>query len=194
MKPAPQAAIAAVFCLALPALAFSAPGTQRRDVGPNSSPVYEKECGSCHFAYQPGWLPARSWSALMRDLSRHFGENAEVAGPNREAIAAYLAAGAADRAANRRSREIMEAIAPADTPTSITRVLYVGGIHGGFLDPAFQGQPAVKTLAQCPACHQQAERGWFVPVTYTISDESFRSTEVDRSVSIPVPAFMRLGK
>ena len=183
-----------LICLALCAAGPAEARTLRNDVGPNGSAVYEKECGSCHFAYQPGWLPERSWRHIMSNLSRHFGENAEVSSGNRDPIAAYLAAGAADRVSNRRSREIMEAIKPAETPTSITRVLYVGGIHGGFLDPAFKGEPAVKTLSQCPACHQHAESGWFAPVRYTITDESFRSNEVDRSVSIPVPSFMRLGK
>lgn len=192
-----RAATGRLLALAVAMLVSSAAwGAQaaRRDVGPNTNPAYEKECGSCHFAYQPGWLPERSWRHIVANLSRHFGENAEIAAGPRDAIAAYLAAGAADRVPSRRSREIMEAIAPGETPTSITRVLYVGGIHGGFLDPAFQGRPALKTLSQCPACHQQAERGWFAPVRYTITDESFRSNEVDRSASVPVPSFMRLGK
>ena len=85
----------------------------------------------------------------------------------------------------------MAAIAPGDTPMSITKVLYVGGIHGGFLDPAFEGKPAVKTLAHCPACHQKAERGWFAAVNYTISDEKFRSNEVDTSLNMPMPSFLR---
>ena len=29
----------------------------RMDVGPNTDATYVKECGGCHFAYQPGWLP-----------------------------------------------------------------------------------------------------------------------------------------
>lgn len=186
--------VAGFAVLAMASMSAGGAERLRRDVGPNASPAYEKECGSCHFAYQPGWLPERSWRHIMASLSRHFGENAEIAASSRDAITAYLAAGAADRAANVRSREIMEAIGPGETPTSITRVLYVGGIHGGFLDPAFRGEPAVKTLAQCPACHQQAERGWFSPVSYTVTDEAFRSNEVDRGVSLPVPSFMRLGK
>ena len=170
--------------LAAPAVADAAERL-RRDVGPNASPVYEKECGSCHFPYQPGWLPERSWRHLMGTLSRHFGESAEISAANAATISAYLVAGAADHSPNVRSREVMQAVRAGETPTSITRVLYVGGIHGGFLDPAFRGEPAVKTLAQCPACHQQAERGWFAPVRYTISDESFRSNEADLTASFP---------
>ena len=161
----------------------------RMDVGPNTDATYVKECGSCHFAYQPGWLPERSWRRLMGSLSAHFGENATIA--RHQAVLDYLVAGAADRVGNQRSREIMRVIPAGDTPTSITKVLYVNGIHGGFLDPAFEGKPQVKTLAHCSACHQKADRGWFYAVTYTISDESFRSKEIDTSLNMPMPAFLR---
>jgi hypothetical protein len=166
----------------------------RMDVGPNTSPLYEKECGGCHFAYQPGWLPQRSWHRLMETLDRHFGENAQLPPELRTQLGAYLDAHAADRATNARSREIMRAIAPGDTPTSITKVLYVGGIHGGFLDPAFKGEPQVKTLTQCPACHHKAHRGWFAAVTYTIDDRSFRGNDYWDPASLPVPSFLRIGK
>jgi hypothetical protein len=166
----------------------------RRDVGPNTSAAYEKECGGCHFPYQPAWLPERSWRRLMSSLGQHFGENARLKPDEHAAVLAYLVAGSADRADNQRSREILAAIPPNSSPVSITTVLYVGGIHGGFLDPAFAGKPEVKTLAQCPVCHEKAERGWFVPVTYTVSDESFRSNDLDLSASMPVPSFLRPKK
>jgi cytochrome c553 len=176
------------------ALAAQAAQPARRDVGRNTSATYDKECGSCHFAYQAGWLPERSWRKIMSSLKDHFGDNAELKVADRDAVLAYLVAGSAERAPNLRSREVMEAIAPAETPVSITRVLYVGGIHGGFLDPAFRGKPQVKTLAQCPVCHGRADRGWFSQVTYEVSDESFRTDDVDMSASLPVPAWMRMGK
>ena len=69
----------------------------------------------------------------------------------------------------------------------------MGGIHGGFLDPNFKGKPLVKTLANCATCHDKADRGWFGRVTYEISDETFRTDDVDMSVSMPVPSWMRIG-
>jgi len=166
----------------------------RRDVYRNTNATYEKECGACHFPYQAGWLPERSWRALMSSLAQHFGENAELKVAQRQEVLDYLVANAADKAkSSLRSHEMMEVIKPADTPTSITKVLYVGGIHGGFLDPAFKGKPEVKTLANCATCHPRAERGWFAPVAYEISDETFRTDDVDLSVSMPVPSWMRIG-
>jgi len=165
----------------------------RRDVYRTNNATYEKECGSCHFAYQPGWLPERSWRAIMSSLASHFGENAELKVSQREAVLGYLVANSADKASSLRSHEIMEVIKPNETPTSITKVLYVGGIHGGFLDPAFKGKPQVKTLANCATCHAKAERGWFAPVTYEISDESFRVEDIDDSTNMPVPSWLRIG-
>ncbi|HET7730525.1 MAG TPA: hypothetical protein VFK48_10870 [Usitatibacter sp.] len=185
-------AAAAAAALALCAAVHA--GELRNDVGSNDSPLYEKECGGCHFPYQAGWLPERSWRKLMGSLASHFGENAEIAAGPREAITTYLASHAADRSTNLRSQEILAAIPKGDTPISVTKVLYVGGIHGGFLDPAFKGKPEAKTLAQCPLCHQKAHRGWFAAVNYTITDESFRTDEIDDTVSMPAPAFMRLKK
>ena len=176
------------------AMAAQAAQPLRRDVGRNTSTAYEKECGGCHFPYQPGWLPERSWRKLMGSLGQHFGDNAELKAGAHEAVLDYLVQGSADHVDTLRAREVLEAIPAGETPVSITRVLYVGGIHGGFLDPAFRGKPEVKTLSQCPVCHQRAERGWFSQVTYTISDESFRSDEMDQSASMPVPAFLRPKK
>lgn len=183
----------AIACAALAACAVVA-GELRHDVGTTDNPLYEKECGGCHFAYQPGWLPERSWRQLMGSLATHFGDNAEIAPTARESITAYLAGHAADHASNTRSRELMTAIGPTGTPISITKALYVGGIHGGFLDPNFRGKPEAKTLAQCPLCHEKAHRGWFSAVTFTVSDERFRTDDVDMSASLPVPSWMRMGK
>ena len=183
--------------LALAALAASlcaeAAQYSRRDVYRNTNATYAKECGSCHFPYQAGWLPERSWRAILSSLDRHFGENAELKAPQRQEVLNYLVANSADKADSLRSREMMEVIKPNETPTSITKVLYVGGIHGGFLDPNFKGKPAVKTLADCAACHDKAERGWFERVTYEISDEAFRTDDVDMSASMPAPSWMRIG-
>ena len=169
-------------------------GELRYDVGTNDSPVYEKECGTCHFPYQAGWLPERSWRRLMSTLGSHFGENAEINAATRDSITTYLVARAADHSRNQRSREILAAVAPGDTPISVTKVLYVGGIHGGFLDPNFKGKPEAKTLAQCPLCHQRAHRGWFAAVNYTVSDVNFRVDDVDMSASLPVPEWLRMKK
>ena len=32
--------------------------------------LYEKECGACHYAFNPSLLPASSWAGLMTSLRR----------------------------------------------------------------------------------------------------------------------------
>ncbi len=40
----------------------------------------------------------------------------------------------------------------------------------------------------------RAEGGWFGQVTYEISDESFRTDDVDLTSSMPVPEWLRPRK
>ena len=34
-----------------------------------SDPKWKSECGACHFAYPPRFLPAESWRAIMTGLA-----------------------------------------------------------------------------------------------------------------------------
>ena len=43
-------------------------GAKAPGVAPVENPQYLEECGSCHFPYQPGLLPARSWTKVMAGL------------------------------------------------------------------------------------------------------------------------------
>ena len=45
----------------------------KTDVAPVNNQLYIKECGSCHFPYQPGLLPANAWNKMMANLDKHFG-------------------------------------------------------------------------------------------------------------------------
>jgi Dihaem cytochrome c len=168
------ALLAAIWALGLSSRA----GADGIDVGPNTSPAYVSECGSCHFAYQPGLMPARAWRKVMGNLHDHFGDNAETNAKTRDAILDYLVAGAADVARNPRSRAIMDASTPGDSGMRITSQPYIAGLHGGLLDPLFRGYPRVETLVNCPACHIKATEGVFKARRYNISDDAFRGRNV----------------
>lgn len=45
---------------------------------PVADPLVQSECGSCHLAFAPSMLPARSWQALMGGLQNHFGDDATM--------------------------------------------------------------------------------------------------------------------
>ena len=149
----------------------------KRDVGPNSSPGYEKQCGGCHFPHQPGWLPEASWRGILGSLATHYGKSVALAAPARDDILGYLVANSADKQTSLRSVQVIASIGPGDAPRSVSSVPYVSGIHGGFLDPAFKPKPQLASLANCNACHLRAGEGVFSSVQYTVSDESFRSSE-----------------
>ena len=149
----------------------------RRDVGPNSNPVYQKECGGCHFAYQAGWLPERSWRTLMASLDKHYGESVALPSGARDAILGHLVANSADQRQSLRSVQVIASLKANETPTAVSKVPYVSGIHAGFLDPAFDPKPRVASLANCSTCHTKAEAGSFSAVQYTVSDEAFRSNQ-----------------
>ena len=177
MKSQHHAAVVLTF-LAMSTSAIADP----RDVGPNTNATYVKECGACHFPYQPALMPAQSWRKVMSNLKDHFGETAELKVSDRDALTAYLVAGAADTATNQRSRELMASLPPGEAPIRVTGILYVGGIHGGFLDPTFKGIPNVKTLANCAACHPKADEGRYAPRDYIVTDELFRVLKGDYNV------------
>jgi cytochrome b len=85
--------------------------------------TWETECSSCHIAFHPSLLPAKSWAAIMSGLSQHFGEDASLDMAANKEITDYLVSHSAETwdsmAANRlRSRsgaplEITDAIPAA---------------------------------------------------------------------------------
>jgi hypothetical protein len=126
---------------------------------PVTDPVVKKECGSCHMAYQPQFLPRRSWQKLMETLSDHFGENASLGDVQGKAVLDYLVANASDGArAGREGRKFATSIPSAQTPLRITDVPRWIREHREV--PASKwADPAVKSKANCVACHPSAEQG-----------------------------------
>jgi len=123
--------------------------------------LYQSECSACHFAYQPGFLPARSWVKLMSSLDDHFGENAELDEPARSAIEQYLLAHAADRLPNRFSRSVMRSIKGSETPLQISQTSYFQRKHHEIPARMVKNNPKVRSFANCASCHQGAAKGYF---------------------------------
>ncbi|MGE5336897.1 MAG: diheme cytochrome c [Gemmatimonadota bacterium] len=109
--------------------------------------TYRNECGSCHVAFPPALLGAGSWRAVMQGLDRHFGVDASVEAPARAEIAAYL-----QRAAGPARKE-------AGT-LRISETTWFRREHDE-VSPRSWKAAAVKSAANCGACHTQADRGDF---------------------------------
>lgn len=135
---------------------------------------YLKECGSCHMAYPPEFLPARSWTRVLGSLQDHFGDSAQLDAAMQQRIHDYLVAHAADKAQNEHSFAIMHSLNASEAPLRITATPYVAGIHAAVLDPVWGGNPRPKTLAECSVCHLQAPVGDYTMRKFTVTDEAFR--------------------
>lgn len=130
-------------------------------VAPVADPAWRSECGSCHFAYPPGLLPARSWTVLLSDLPHHFGDDAAVAEPTLAHLKAVAAAGAAD--AVREPLSVRLALAArGTTPTRVSEIPWLRAEHREEVPASLvTGNPKVKSWAACAACHPDAAAGSF---------------------------------
>jgi cytochrome c553 len=118
-----------------------------------SAPVNDRwraECGSCHIAYPPQLLPAQAWRQLMSQLDRHFGTDASIDPAAAGQIGLFLerhagSGGQAPGAAN-----ILR----------ITETAWFLDEHDEVPQASWKS-PAVKSAANCAACHTAAGRGDF---------------------------------
>jgi len=129
------------------------------DVAPVKNTVYKEECGSCHFAYQPGLLPARSWNKIMGNLENHFDENAELDADVQKVLTAYLVKNSAETSNYKRSRKILNSLSKNATPLRITQTPYFIRKHDEVPNRVFKNNPKLGSFSQCDACHTEADKG-----------------------------------
>ena len=113
-------------------------------------PKYKQECAACHTAYPAGMLPAASWQRIMGNLSKHYGADASLDPATVKELSGWLGANAGTY---KRVREEP----PQDR---ITRSAWFIRKHDE-VSAASWKLPAVKSAANCAACHTQADKGDF---------------------------------
>lgn len=124
-----------------------------------ASPLYVKECGGCHTAYAPTYLPAASWRKLMTELERHFGDDASLTTEERDVIASQLQALAMDtpqghpEIAARNGRQWAGSL-----PTRITTSPYFHFKHDEVPSSIWR-RPQIASKSNCVACHPRADIG-----------------------------------
>jgi hypothetical protein len=127
-----------------------------------TDPEYVKECGSCHFPYSPGLLPARSWDLHMKRLDKHFGESIQLPEATRAAVHGYLTKNAADVSRYEGSHTFMEDIRADMTPYRLQDVPLFRQMHRIVLEVIdLKPKIKVRTLTNCSGCHQRADDGSF---------------------------------
>lgn len=146
MKTRYPAAILATLA-ALAAASALADGGKRFPV----NDTYKEECGACHVAYPPRLLSADSWRSIMGGLERHFGTDASLDGAKAKEIGRLLEANAGREERFQAGGDLRL------TTTPWFRRKHRDG-HDG-LTAALWKTPAVKTPANCEACHRNAAQG-----------------------------------
>lgn len=137
-------ATAGLFAAALPASADSYRAAAR-------NPAYQSECGSCHVAYPAQLLSAASWRAVMGGLDKHFGSDASLEPAIHAEILRYLETNAGRR----------ETATAGKPQLRITETRWFVREHSEEMPRDVWKNPAVKSAANCAACHTAAEKGDF---------------------------------
>lgn len=152
--------------LSLMALLFSGTFFARAQAGgghfypPVADPVVREECGSCHLAYSPSMLPEASWQKMMGELSKHFGDDASVDAASAVRITRYLRDNAADRGGQRYGGKLMRGVLINEAPLRITELPKWLSEHRKIASSEWKRKD-VLSKANCPACHTDAQRGYY---------------------------------
>ncbi|MCX7238954.1 MAG: diheme cytochrome c [Burkholderiales bacterium] len=113
-------------------------------------PQYQQECGACHLAFPPAFLPKASWNRIMDNLPKHFGTDASLDAATRKELSAWMLAHAGTY--KRASEE-----PPQDR---ISHATWFVREHREVAAAAWK-LAAVKSAANCGACHTTADQGDF---------------------------------
>lgn len=116
----------------------------------SAAALYKKECSACHMAYQPGFLPKRSWDKTMKGLDNHFGTDATMDPADTKTVQNYLMTYASK---DDRITDVRGAVA-----LRISQTPHFVSEHRE-ISKKMITQPAVKSIANCNACHTKAEAG-----------------------------------
>ncbi|CAA6605155.1 Diheme cytochrome c [Rhodospirillaceae bacterium LM-1] len=129
-----------------------------------SDPLVVKECSACHMAFQPEFLPARSWKKMMepKELASHFGDDASLPEAARAQIETYLTSHAAGVAQGKESGKVAASVPAGETPLRITQTgRWMQKHRPGEVNPEAFNSPKVKSKANCQACHKGASQGLY---------------------------------
>jgi len=159
-----------VAVLLLSAMAgFSAWWFQYRGVEPGlafvgkklpESALWLEECGSCHQAFHPSLLPARSWQRLLAQQDRHFGDDLGLDAATVARLLAFAVPNAAEQGVTEAAWKINRSVKADATPLRITETPYWVKKHRE-ISVADWNNTKVKSKANCPACHLDAEAGTY---------------------------------
>jgi cytochrome b len=121
--------------------------------------AWNDECGSCHLAYHPSLLPARSWARTFAEQDSHFGEDLSLGEESLQHLQDYAARNAAEALASPVAWKMATSIAAAQAPLRISTTAYWEERHASVDSEIWK---RVRRAA-CAKCHRDAEAGTFAP-------------------------------
>ncbi|HZP85385.1 MAG TPA: cytochrome b/b6 domain-containing protein [Burkholderiales bacterium] len=121
--------------------------------------TWQAECGSCHIAFHPSLLTARSWDRLLAQQQEHFGEDLGLEQKTIEDLRTYARAHAAERLESPVAWKMAKSGPTGDAPIEITATRYWQHRHASIDAVTWK---SVKK-SDCGACHLDAEAGTFEP-------------------------------
>jgi len=155
------------FAYALPpaladALGIASSGPRQAFVGRAlpDDPLWREECGSCHLAFHPSLLPARSWQKMLAEQGRHFDNDLGLDAATSVSLLAFLTSNAAEHSRTEPAFKINRSLASGATPLRITETPYWIKKHRE-IEAADWQSGKVNGKADCAACHLDAEGGTF---------------------------------
>lgn len=131
---------------------------KHKNIAPVANELYKSSCGGCHFAYQPGLMPKRSWINMLDNKGVHPGGDLKLDMSAKAKIKEYLVQGSADNSSSERSRKILASLPGNETPARISEIPYIKKKHRK-IDKATFGRASIGSPVNCMACHKGAEKG-----------------------------------
>jgi len=131
------------------ALAIATASAHAAAPTPATASTYQEECGSCHTAYPARFLKPADWTTVLGTLDRHYGADATLDAATVGALARHLGVGAPP-----------VNVASTTALPRITRSSWFVHEHDEISAATFKS-PAVRSAANCSACHTGADRGDF---------------------------------
>lgn len=140
----------------------------------NELKLYNQECGACHLAFPPGMLPAPAWQRMMGALDKHYGSDASLDAASVQQISIWLNTHAGT----------YKRVRANETPAEdrITRTAWFERKHRRIDTPQVWKHAAVKSAANCMACHTTADKGNYDDDSIRFPkglDERFRAAFID---------------
>lgn len=122
-----------------------------------SNKAYIENCGTCHFLYQPGLLPYKSWETILDTPAGHAGGELSISSTLQNEIKKYMLSNSAEKSTWEKSRKIADSI-NNDTPVKISEIPYIKRKHWGVRDKIFKRE-SIGSRGNCIACHRSAAKG-----------------------------------